>query len=131
MPASRMLRDSMQKNKPITLPWWGVLSWMAVCGLLVWSFDRIGRSDLARPTLYSVGMIGVAIALKWQLRRHAWFWIAMAIIAAIHAVLIASVHWTTNWVPAILIIPVGLADLFIILTILSAVGRFLAANESA
>jgi hypothetical protein len=61
--------------------------------------------------------------MKWQLRRHVWFWITMIVFAAIHATLILSVHWTADWVPAIVIIPIGIADLYAMLAILSVVGK--------
>ena len=57
---------------------------------LVWVFDHLGRFDLARPALYSIAML--AIAIKWKLRRHVWFWITLVVIVA----LILFVPWTTK-----------------------------------
>ena len=88
-------------------------------------FDHFGRLDLARPTLAWVGIIAIAIVMRWQLRRHVWFWIAMTLIAALHVPFILFVPWTTQWVPAIVIIPIGMADLGVILAILSVVGKFM------
>jgi hypothetical protein len=106
------------------LPWWGVLCWMFVCALIVWLFDHLGRFDLARPALYSIGMLGVAVAIKRRLRRQAWFWISMTVIVALHVLLVLFVPWSTKWVPAIVIIPIGIADLYLILAILSVVEKF-------
>ena len=115
--------NDLKAAKQMRLPWWGVLCWMIGCALIVWLFDHLGRFDLARPALYSIGMLGVAIAIKWKLRRHLWFWITMTVIAALHVPLILFVPWTTKWVPAIVIIPIGLADFYAMLAILSVVGK--------
>jgi hypothetical protein len=118
------LDNDIKAAKQMRLPWWGVLCWMIGCALIVWLFDHLGRFDLARPALYSIGMLGVAIAIKWKLRRHVWFWITMTVIVALHVLLILFVPWTTKWVPAIVIIPIGIADLYAMLAILSVVGKF-------
>jgi hypothetical protein len=68
-------------------------------------------------------MVAIAIAMRWQLRRHAWFWGIMAILAALHVLLVLFVPWTAKWVPAIVIIPIGIADLYAMLAILSLVGK--------
>jgi hypothetical protein len=116
--------NDLKAAKQMRLPWWGVLCWMIGCAPIVWLFDHLGRFDLARPALYSIGVLGVAIAIKWKLRRHLWFWITMTVIAALHVPLILFVPWTTKWVPAIMIIPIGLADFYAMLAILSVVGKF-------
>lgn len=106
------------------LPWWGVLC-IILGGLpVMYLLDHSGNMNLARPVLYSAGMVGIAIAMRWNLRRHAWFWATMIVIVALHVPLILFVPWTTKWVPAIVIIPIGIADLYAILAILSVVGKF-------
>jgi hypothetical protein len=47
----------------------------------------------------------------------------MTVIAALHVPLILFVPWTTKWIPAIVIIPIGPADLYAMLAILSVVGK--------
>lgn len=96
--------------------------------LLALIFVHFRRFDLARPSLISVGMIAIAIALRWGLRRHVWFWATMALIAALHIPLIVFVPWTTQWVPAVVIAPVGMADLYAMLWVLSIVGKFMQGN---
>jgi hypothetical protein len=118
------LDNDIKAAKQMRLPWWGVLCWMIGCALIVWLFDHLGRFDLARPVLYSVGMLGAAIAMKWKLRRHVWFWITVTLFVALHVVLIVFIPWTTKWIPAIVIIPIGIADFYAMLAILSVVGKF-------
>ena len=68
-------------------------------------------------------MLGFAIAVKWRLRRRAWFWITITILAALHVPLILFVPWTPKWVPAIAIAAIDSADLIAMLAILSVVGK--------
>ncbi len=90
---------------------------------LILLFYYFGKPALALPTLDSAAVVTIAIAMRWQLRRHVWFWITMTVIAALHVPLILFVPWTTKWVPAIVIMPIGLADLYAMLAILSVVGK--------
>jgi len=69
-------------------------------------------------------MVAIAIAMRWKLRRHVWFWIMMTLIAALHVSLILFVPWTTKWVPALAIAAIDSADLIVMLAILSVVGKF-------
>jgi hypothetical protein len=117
-------KDDLKAAKQMRLPWWGALSVIIGSVLIAWLFDHLGRFDLARPALFSTALFGVAIAIKWKLRRHAWFWITMAAIVALHVLLILFVPWTTKWVPAVVIIPIGIADLYAMLAVLSVVGKF-------
>ena len=107
------------------LPWWGVLCviWGVLALLIL--FDHFGKLTLARPALTSVAMVIIAIALRWKLKQRMWFWITMTFLAALHVALILLVPWTTRWVPAFAIIPIGVADLYLMLWALSVVGRFM------
>jgi hypothetical protein len=119
----------MQKKKPMRLPWWGVLCVIIGALPISFAFYHFGRFDLALPTECFIGMLGIAIAMRWKLRRHVWFWITMAVIAALHVPLILFIHWTTKWVPAFVTTPFAVADLFVILLILSWVGKFIEGQE--
>lgn len=119
------------EDKKMRLPWWGVLCVIFGSILLGLVFVHFGKLALARPTLYSAGMVGIAIAMRWKLRRHVWFWITMTVIAALHVPLILFVPWTTKWVPAIVVIPIGLADLYAMLAILSVVGKFVERRKTS
>jgi hypothetical protein len=98
---------------------------------IYWLFDHFGALNRALPTLNSVGMLGIAIAVKWQLRRHAWFWGTVAIHAALHVPLILFVPWTTKWVPALAIAAIDSADLILMLAILTIVERFMGDAKTA
>lgn len=87
-------------------------------------FEFFGRFDLAIPSLYSAVALGAVTAMRWQLRSHLSFWVTMGVLLAAHVLIILAVPWGTKWVPAVVIIPIVLADLYVMLEIVSAVERF-------
>jgi len=91
--------------------------------LLAMLLHRFGRFELARPIMFSVTMIGVTIAMRWKLKVHVWFWITVAFLTALHVPLILFVPWTTKWIPALVLIPFGTADLYVMLWVISIVGK--------
>lgn len=48
----------------------------------------------------------------------------MVLLAALHLPLILFVPWTTEWIPATVITPFAMADLYAMLWLLSVVGEF-------
>jgi hypothetical protein len=125
MPLANDIRSDLNAAKKLRLPWWGVLCGIIGSALTAWLFDHFRRFDLALPTLNSVAVIGLTIALKRKLGRHAWFWGTMAILAALHVPLVLFVPWTTKWVPALAIAAIDSADFIVMLAILDLVGRFM------
>ena len=125
------LKVFTEEDRKMRLPWWGVLG-IILGGLPVLIlFDHFGRYNLARPTLTSIIMLTIAIAMRWKLKGHVWFWITMIVFAALHVPLVLLVPWTTRWVPAFVIIPIGMADLYIMLLVLSVVGKFMGEEQKA
>ena len=113
------------KDRHMRLPWWGVLCVIFGAMPLILLFYYFGKPALALPTLDSAAVVTIAIAMRWRLRRHVWFWVTMTVIMALHVLLVLSVPWTTKWVPAIVITPIGIADLYAMLLIVSIVGKFM------
>ena len=94
-------------------------------------FALYGRLELAMPLMIIIGVLGLVILVKWKLRRHAWFWIAITVIAALHVPLILFVPWTTRWVPALAITVIASADFCLILWILLVVGKLVGGGSEA
>jgi hypothetical protein len=107
------------EGSQLRLGWKGILAVIAGTIVIGGLFLYFGIFRLARPTLFSAAMIGIAIAAKWRLRRRVWFWSTMLTIAALHIPLILCVPWNTKWIPAFAITPVAIADLAIILAIIN------------
>lgn len=113
-----------REDKEMRLSWRGGLFIALGTAFLAFLFLSVGRFELARPTMVSVAMVGLAITMRWKLRKRAWFWITMTILAALHLPLILFVPWTTRWIPAILIAPIGIADLYAMLWVISVVAKY-------
>jgi hypothetical protein len=113
------------EDRKMRLPWWGVLCVVVGALAVLILFDHFGQLALARPTMISAAMVVIAIAMRWQLKRHVWFWITIIVFAALHVPLILFIPWTTRWVPALAIIPIGIADLCTMLRVLSVVGKLM------
>ena len=92
-------------------------------------FALYGKLELALPLINILGVLGLIIFFKWKLRRRAWFWVTMAVIAALHVPLILFVPWTTAWVPALAIAAIDSADFVLILWVLLLVGKLVGAPE--
>lgn len=125
MPLAKDFKNDIKAAKKIRLPWWVLLCLGIGSVPIYWLFDHFGRFNLALPALNSILVVGFAVAVKWNLRRHAWFWGTMAILAALHVPLVLFVPWTSKWVPAIAIAAIDSGDLIVMLAILAVVGRFM------
>lgn len=67
--------------------------------------------------------MAATITISGKMRTQWWFWATMIAVAAAHLLLILRVHWTDRWVPAGILIGFAAVDLFLILSLLSFVGK--------
>ena len=51
-------------------------------------------------------------------------------VAALHVVVILTIPWTTRWIPALVLIPIGYADLYAILLLVQAIERVAAGKRT-
>jgi hypothetical protein len=89
-------------------------------------FYYFGRPDLARPTFVSLTALGFVIAVKWQLRERVWFWIMMAFFVVLHVLVILSINWPTEWIPAVVSIGAATIDIYGLLAVVCFVEQFTA-----
>lgn len=90
-----------------------------------------GRLEFVLPFINIVIVLGFVLVFKWKLRRHAWFWITMTIIAALHIILLLFIPWTITWVPAMAIAGIVTIDFCLILWILIIVGKLVGESSSS
>jgi len=107
----------IREGGQVRLTWKGILAVMGGTLPIALLFVYFGRFDLARPTLLSIIVIIVALAMKWELRRRMWFWVTIAVVAVLHVLLIVAVPWTTRWIPAVVATPALALDLAAILVV--------------
>jgi hypothetical protein len=112
------------EDRQMRLPLWAYPWVLGGFILLASMLHHFGKFALARPITFSVSIIGVTIAMRWKLKSEVWFWITMAFLTALHVPLILFIPWTTKWIPALVLVPIGIADLYAMLWVVSVVGRF-------
>ncbi len=125
------VKSDIKAAKQMRLPWWAVLCLLIGGMPLPWLFDHFGSLNLMLPTWNSVAVLGFIVVLKWSLRRHVWFWITMAALAALHVPLILFVPWTTRGVPALAIAVIDSGDFCLMLWIISIVGKIVEGRKTA
>jgi len=129
MPLANDVKNSVKNDvraaQKLWLPWWAVVCLFVVGMPIPWLFGRHGRLDLVLPTWNGMLVLACAIAIKWALRRHWWFWVAMTMLAALQVALILCVPWTTKWVPALFIAVIDSAELIAMLAMITVVAKIM------
>lgn len=90
-----------------------------------------GRLERVWPFMITIGVLGIVIRFKWNLRRQTWFWVTMAVIAVLHVLWVLFVPWTTKWIPVFVYIGIVTADFVLILWILLVVEKFMGDPKAA
>jgi predicted permease len=96
---------------------------MALTSPIFFFFEQRGEAGIGRAAWICAGMFFIAIKMRWQFKNRGWFWITIACLMAVHVPLIMYVPWTDRWIPAVAILPIGVADLLLILGSFSLVEK--------
>jgi len=92
--------------------------------ILFWLF---GKEELGRSVFIVLGMTMIAIRVRWDLRKRAWFWTIIVLLLLAHVPLLFLFRWPQGyhgWLPAVGTLPIGLADVLIILGAVHLVEKF-------
>jgi hypothetical protein len=119
------VKSDLQAAKKLRMPWWAVLLGIMAAFLCSWLFDNFGRLELVLPVVNSVAVLAFVIVLKRPLWLQSWFWIMMAVIAAVHILLVLLIPWTNKWIPALAIAAIDSADLCVIICIIVIVEKLM------
>ena len=118
---TKQFKNDLRAARKIWMPWRVLLPYGLFCLAVIIVCDRFGRLNMSLPLLNSIGVFGLLIYLKWNLRRQLLFWAALAAFAVLHALFIWYVPWTEKWVPAVAIAGISSIDFCLMLWILIAV----------
>lgn len=77
-------------------------------------FMYLGKDDMGLAVSIVLGMILLAIRIRWDLRKHAWFWATIVFILALHVPLLFIVPWQGESHVRVYGFPIGIADFLII-----------------
>lgn len=72
------------------------------------------NADAGLAACIVLGMITLAVKIRWRLRKHIWFWAIIAVILALHVPLVFMVQWPQNLPTLFYTMPLGIADFLII-----------------
>src|ERR1700733_1820449 len=76
----------------------------------------LANADMALAACIVLGLIIIAIKIRWHLRKHVWFWAIIIVILALHIPLVLMVRWPQGSAPTLFYtMPLGIADFIIIL----------------
>lgn len=78
-------------------------------------FRHFGRIDLGLNACVCLGMNLLAVRIRWDLRNRVWFWVVVTLVVALNVPIVLMVPWPHAWVPGIVLLPLGLADLLLTL----------------
>lgn len=122
---SRDVKRDIKTAMKLRPPWWSVLAVSLAAFFAYPLFDDAGKVQLMIPIVASAAVLGTTIVTKWRLRAFAWFWSTMALLAALHILLILYVPWTSNWVPAVVSAAVASLDAIMMLSVVDAIARLM------
>jgi len=75
----------------------------------------LANADMALAACIVLGLIIIAIKIRWHLRKHVWFWAIIIVILALHVPLVLMVRWPQGSAPTLFYtMPIGIADFLII-----------------
>jgi hypothetical protein len=92
----------------------------------------LANADMGLTACIILGMIMLAVKIRWYLRKHIWFWAIIAVILALHVPLVFMVRWPQAHAPTLFYtMPIGIADFLIILGAVGLAERFFSKSSSA
>jgi hypothetical protein len=103
----------------------------AILAPLFLIFIYFGKADMGLTVFIVLGVTMVAIKIRWNLRKHAWFWAIIVFILALHVPLFLIVRWPQGKLPTIFYtMPLGIADFLIISGALALAEKLLSKDSS-
>jgi hypothetical protein len=94
---------------------WTGLIMAALAAPVFFFFVYLGKAEMGFTVSIVLCMAMIAIKLRWELRGHAWFWVTIALIMALHIPFLFIVRWPQTNIPTIAFsLPLGIADFLLI-----------------
>lgn len=66
---------------------------MALVSPVFFLFVYFGKAEMGLTFSIVLGAAMLAIKLRWELRRHAWFWMTAVLLLALQIPIILTVQW--------------------------------------
>jgi hypothetical protein len=95
-------------------------------------FAYLGKLEMGFTVSIVLLVTMIAIKLRWNLRRHAWFWGTVALILALHIPFLSLVQLPQTNVPTLVFaIPLGIVDFFLISGAISLAEKLFSEDNSS
>ena len=105
---------------------------VAILAPVMLLFAYLGNAEMGLSVCIVLGMIAVAVYLRWKLRKYVWFWATIVLILALHVPLFFVVRWPDTKVPTIAYsMPIGIADFLLISGAISLAQKVFMKNSSS
>jgi len=116
--------DAAGSKKPQSTDYTALII-LAIVSPVFFYFRHIGKTDVGLNAAICLGMCLVAVRIRWELRTRFWFWSVIAFVLVLHVPLFFVIQWPHARVPGVALLPVGLADVFIVLGAVRFVEKFI------
>jgi len=95
-------------------------------------FVYLGKLDMGLTVFIVLGAVIFAIKLRWKLRKHVWFWAAIAFILLLHIPLFFIVRWPQTNIPTIVYsMPMGIIDFLLIMGAIGLADKIFSKGSSS
>jgi hypothetical protein len=95
-------------------------------------FIFLGKAEMGFTVCIVLGMVMLAIKLRWKLRRRGWFWVTIAVILTLHIPFLFVVRWPQTNIPTIAFsLPLGIADFLLISGAISLAEKVFSKGDSS
>ena len=92
----------------------------------------LSNADVGLGACIVLGMMILSVKIRWNLRKHIWFWAIIAVILALHIPLVFMVLWPQGGAPTLFYtMPVGIADFLIISGVLRLAEKCLSKDSAS
>ncbi len=106
-------QPSMEEKEPTDYTGLIIVAMLTPVFLL---FVVLDKADMGLAACIVLGMAMVAIRLRWNLRKHVWFWAIIVFVLAIQLPLLSIVRWPQGKDPTLFYtMPVGIAEFLLIM----------------
>ena len=121
MSINTQFRADLKSARKLRLPWWALVVIIVFSIVSSALADHAGDLSFVLPALNGLAVIGFLIYVKRDLMDRGWFWVAIALFAAIHAALVWRIPWATGWTPAFAIAVIDSLDFCFMLWVIDAI----------
>jgi hypothetical protein len=93
-------------------------------------FIWVGKEDIGRSAAICLGALLLAVRIRWDLRKCAWFWAILVFLLLLHLPLFFLIRWPTGFFYHKGMLPLALIDLVAFLGAVHLVEKFIVKSSS-